>query len=128
MNQTIIILLLILLIIIALNYKNISYDKIYKKVLKIIRNYISEKMDKKKRRHKKKKESSKNKFNQDDFNQYEFNEDEDDDLNKIIEESNKMNDGSFDTNSNGSFLSDISTVELNTIDSGNSVGTSLSFS
>ena len=125
MNQTIIILLLILLIIIALNYKNISYDKIYKKVLKIIRDYISEKMDKKKRRHKKKKESSKNKSNQDDFNQ---DYDDDDDLNKIIEESNKMNDDSFDTNSNGSFLSDISTVELNTIDSGNSVGTSLSFS
>lgn len=117
MNQTIIILLLILLIIIALNYKNISYDKIYKKVLKIIRDYISEKMEKKKRKHKKRKHSSKNKLTKQEEIEFEFKED--DNLSRIIEESNN-NDGS-------SFLSDISTVDINTLDSGNSVGTSLSF-
>lgn len=117
MNHTIIILLLILLIIIALNYKNISYDKIYKKVLKIIREYISEKMEKKKRKHKKKKHSSKNKLAKHEEIEFEFKED--DNLSRIIEESNN-NEGS-------SFLSDISTVDINTLDSGNSVGTSLSF-
>lgn len=131
MTQTVIILLLILLIIIALNYKKISYDKVYKNVLKILKDYISQKMEKKKHIHNKKKEKYKKKSSikngkigeEDEFNKYDEDEDEDNNfiLNKVREGTNK------DDMDNDSYLSNMSTLEINSIDSINSVGTSLSF-
>ena len=124
MNQTVIILLLILMIIIALNYKKISYHKMYKKFLKEIKKIIDEQIkDKKSDKDKDKNKEKKNKVKKpkpipDDITIENISIDNitEEELNFI-----KNNDGD-------SFLSDVSSIELNSIDNSNNTNvTPLSF-
>jgi sortase (surface protein transpeptidase) len=121
MNQTVIILLLILLIIIALNYKKISYNKIYKKFLRYLKEYIDEQMNKKrsksKKKHSKSKSSSKSDKIHDELRENKKHID-DITIDNLINESVKIKDGD-------SFLSDMSSLDFNTIDGDSN--TSLSF-
>ena len=148
MNHTVIILLLILMIIIALNYKKISYHKMYKVFLKNMKNIIDEqikdkkykkdKIDKKYIKDKKDKKSIKNKkyknkkeyiipddlsienISIDNITEEELNFKKDKYINKD-KDVNKDKDDS-------SFLSDVSSIDLNTIDNSNNTNvTPLSF-
>lgn len=118
MEQIVIILILVLLIIIALNYKKIKYNKIYKKSLNFIKNIIDEQIkskDKKKksRRHRSKKSKHHKKIEEitnDDIT-----------IGDVIGENNEIYDNESnvnnnDNNDNISFLTDVSSVDLNSTD------------
>jgi hypothetical protein len=116
MTQIVLILLLILLIIIALNYKKIKYNKTYKKCLSRIRDFIdsqtkSKKKSKKKSKHniKQKQKIVDNTTNEDNIT-----------ISDVLDESKIPN-----NNDDISLLSDISTIDMNSLDSKDKDGESL---
>ena len=124
MTQIVLILLLVLLIIIALNYKKIKYNKTYKKCLSKIRDFIdnqtkSKSKSKTKSKTKSKSKSmsksmSKSKHNKKQKEIYLDNMTNDDNItiSDVLDESNIPN-----NNDNISLLSDISTIDVNSLDS-----------
>ncbi len=141
MNHTVIILLLILMIIIALNYKKISYHKMYKVFLKNMKNiideqikdkndkkYKKEKNDKKNKKEKKEKKNIKNKKSK---KEYIISDDisiENISIDNITEEELNFKKDKDVNKDDSSFLSDVSSIDLNTIDNSNNTnGTPLSF-
>ena len=131
MNNTVIILLLILMIIIALNYKKFSYHKLYKNFLKQIKKIIDEQIENK--NHKNDKIYKKDKKNKDKKNSHKRKSKhltsdnitiENISIDNITEEGlNFIKDKEGD-----SFLSDISSIDINSIDNSNNTNaTPLSF-
>jgi hypothetical protein len=105
MTQIVLILLLVLLIIIALNYKKIKYNKTYKKYLSKIRDFIDNQTKSKK----KSKNKSKNKSKHDKKQNINY---DNITISDVLDESNIPN-----NNDNISLLSDISTIDMNSLDS-----------
>ena len=119
MTQIVLILLLVLLIIIALNYKKIKYNKTYKKCLSNLRDFIdSQTKSKKKSKNKSKNKSKHNKKKENFVDNPTY--DDNITITDILDESNIQN-----NNDNISLLSDISTIDINSLDSKDKDGESL---
>jgi len=113
MTRIVLILLLVLLIIIALNYKKIKYNKTYKKCLSRIRDFIDSQTKSKKKSNNK--SNKKSKHNKKQKEVYIDNNNDDITISDVLDESNMPNVNLNDDNI--SLLSDISTIDMNSLDS-----------
>jgi predicted Holliday junction resolvase-like endonuclease len=109
MTQIVLILLLVLLIIIALNYKKIKYTKTYKKCLSRIRDFIDSQTKSKKKS--KIKSKNKSKHNKSEIIKEQDITNDNITISDVLDDSNKVNDDNI------SLLSDISTIDMNSLDS-----------